>query len=57
MRAHATLRLESSGKASQQRGLWTVLHVTDVSLVQGVRLQMVWDNLSCLGTEALARLG
>ena len=22
-----------------------------------VRLQMVWDNLSCLGTEALARLG
>ena len=21
-----------------------------------VRLQMVWDNLSCLGTEALARL-
>jgi hypothetical protein len=26
--------------------------------VQGcVRLQMVWDNLSCLGTEALARLG
>jgi hypothetical protein len=33
MRAHATLRLESSGKASQQRGLWTVLHVTDVSLV------------------------
>ena len=23
----------------------------------GVRLQMVWDNLSCLGTEALARLG
>jgi hypothetical protein len=22
----------------------------------GVRLQMVWDNLSCLGTEALARL-
>jgi len=21
---------------------------------QGVRLQMVWDNLSCLGTEALA---
>ena len=25
--------------------------------VLGVRLQMVWDNLSCLGTEALARLG
>jgi NAD(P)-dependent dehydrogenase (short-subunit alcohol dehydrogenase family) len=24
---------------------------------QSVRLQMVWDNLSCLGTEALARLG
>ncbi|HVI11902.1 MAG TPA: hypothetical protein VM822_03425, partial [Pseudolabrys sp.] len=23
----------------------------------GVRLQMLWDNLSCLGTEALARLG
>jgi hypothetical protein len=22
-----------------------------------VRLQMVWDNLNCLGTEALARLG
>jgi len=22
---------------------------------RGVRLQMVWDNLSCLGTEALAR--
>jgi len=26
-------------------------------LSAGVRLQMVWDNLSCLGTEALARLG
>jgi hypothetical protein len=26
-------------------------------LVATVRLQMVWDNLSCLGTEALARLG
>ena len=25
--------------------------------VRVVRLQMVWDNLSCLGTEALARLG
>ena len=25
--------------------------------VRPVRLQMVWDNLSCLGTEALARLG
>jgi hypothetical protein len=25
--------------------------------VRLVRLQMVWDNLSCLGTEALARLG
>ena len=24
---------------------------------QTVRLQMVWENLSCLGTEALARLG
>jgi len=22
-----------------------------------VRLQMVWDNLRCFGTEALARLG
>ena len=27
------------------------------SRVACVRLQMVWDNLSCLGTEALARLG
>ena len=26
-------------------------------LWETVRLQMVWDNLSCLGTEALARLG
>jgi len=26
-------------------------------LVRAVRLQMVWDNLSCLGTEALAQLG
>jgi hypothetical protein len=25
-----------------------------VSQAQSVRLQMVWDNLSCLGTEALA---
>jgi hypothetical protein len=28
-----------------------------MELEQVVRLQMVWDNLSCLGTEALARLG
>ena len=27
------------------------------NVLQAVRLQMVWDNLSCLGTEALARLG
>ena len=26
------------------------------SIWGSVRLQMVWDNLSCLGTEALARL-
>ncbi len=25
--------------------------------VQSVRLQMAWDNLSCLGAEALACLG
>ena len=24
---------------------------------KNVRLRMIWDNLSCLGTEALARLG
>jgi len=25
--------------------------------LRGVRLQMLWDKLRCLGTEALARLG
>jgi hypothetical protein len=28
-----------------------------IDYCRAVRLQMVWDNLSCLGTEALARLG
>ena len=28
-----------------------------VSVTIVVRLQMVWDNLRCFGTEALARLG
>ena len=34
------------------RTCWTVSSYRTI-----VRLQMVWDNLSCLGTEALARLG
>ena len=25
--------------------------------VRDARLQMLWDNLSCVGTEALARFG
>ena len=29
----------------------------ELMLYAGVRLQIVWDNLSCLRTEALARLG
>jgi hypothetical protein len=37
-------------------GYLYTISVTDASWTS-VRLQMVWDNLSCLGTEALARLG
>ena len=36
---------------------WNEISVAETSNAETVRLQMVWDNLSCLGTEALARLG
>ena len=40
-------------------GAFELLAIMDIRArsISFVRLQMVWDNLSCLGTEALARLG
>jgi hypothetical protein len=45
--------LLASATATSMRGLRASMR----SNHEPVRLQMVWDNLSCLGTEVLARLG
>ena len=51
LRRHPAVSKEPAGSA---RGAPEDLRAV---AAENVRLQMVWENLSCLGTEALARLG